>query len=243
MQDDKTLIAAIKRMSDRIGVPLEKIAERLPMSGGGSGENGATGEGELAVYNEAISDPREEVILCYTVGDLWFVPGKDAFGNAARYGILDMKLYQLDGTEDGRYLTVWQPDPAVSVDELYGRPDRFTGPFNKPARIPPPSLRANSLASYHFKSLGGTIYATGPANLLLTPFTDGSQVFQVSVASYITGGEGAFEGCRGVNTALGTSFVPEGMDLFNLPFNKKIPGMTISTFRLVREENIGDIPE
>jgi hypothetical protein len=151
-----------------------------------------------------------------------------------------MKLYQLDGSEDGRYLTVWQPDPSVALDELYQRPPEFTGPFDKPAVIPAPSLRANSLASYTFNSLEGTIYATGPANLLLVPFNDGSQIFQVSVASYVTGGTGRFEGCAGVNTALGSSFVEKGVDLFQVPFHRKIPGVTVSTFRLVRAEHIGE---
>jgi len=225
--DSTTLVGALKEVAERIGTPLEKIAESV---GGIKGE-------QLAVYQKAISDPREELILCYTVGDLVFTHFIQD-GNEIRYGLLDMTLYKLDGERNGRYRVVWKPE-VISPDELGHRPDEYTGPWDKVVEPIPPHLpmRANSNAEYRFDG-AGIIYATGPANLLLTNLTDGSQMFQISVASFVTGGTGKYAGCSGVNTALGSSFFPKGQNVLEIPEGEKIPGVTVSTFRVVRANNI-----
>ena len=229
----KTLVGALEEIAERVGMSLEKIAATIRPTNGG----------QLPVYQKAISDPREEVILCYTAGSLQFVRGPEE----EKYGLLDMGLYTLEGELNGRYQVVWQPDPRVPPQDLYKRPPLYMGPWDKVERpIPPPTLRANSNASYSFEGKGpegvGTIYATGPANLLLVPLTDESQMFVISVCTYVTGGLGAYEGCWGVNTALGSSFVPKGVDVLNLPYGTKIPGVTVSTFRVVRAYHIGALP-
>jgi len=222
-----TLVGALKEIAERIGAPLDKIAETI---GGIKGE-------QLAVYQEAISDPREELLLCYTVGDLVFTHFTEK-GKKVKYGLLDMTLYKLTGERNGRYRVVWKPE-AVPPDELGNRPTEYTGPWDKVVKPIPPHLpmRANSNAEYRFDG-AGTIYATGPANLLLTSLTDGSHLFQISVASFITGGTGKYAGCSGVNTALGSSFLPKGQSVLEIPEGEKVPGVTVSTFRVVRANNI-----
>jgi hypothetical protein len=202
--------------------------------------------GQLAVYQNAVSHPightsKEEVALCYTVGTLVFqeyTVGK----KTERYGILDMDLFNLDGLWNGRYLTLWQPLLPPGDDLSKVPVAEYTGPWDKwDKTIPPEHLRANSNAAYEFHGHGGTgkgtIYATGPANLLLTKVQGGGAVFQVSVAAYITGGTGDFDEVRGTNTALGSSYVPAGIDIFSAPLGMPIPGVTISTFRFVRKKN------
>jgi hypothetical protein len=229
----KTIVGALEEIAARVGTSLEKIAATIR----------PTNDGQLSVYQKAISDPREEVILCYTAGSLQFVPGP----GGEKYGLLDMGLYTLEGELNGRYQVVWQPFPNVPPQDLYDRPPLYTGPWDKVEQtIPQPMLRANSNASYSFEGKGpegvGTIYATGPANLLLVPLNDESQMFVISVCTYVTGGSGAYERCWGVNTALGSSFVPKGVDVLNVPYGQKIPGVTVSTFRVVRAYNIGRQP-
>jgi hypothetical protein len=204
----------------------------------------------LAVYQNAVSHPyghapEEEVALCYTVGTLVFTDLKIGKPPANRYGLLDMDLFNLDGVWNGHYLTVWHPEVPAGDDLTKVPVPEYTGPFDATAKtaIPPAHLRANSNASYEFLGNGGTgkgiMYATGPANLLLTKLKGGGSIFQVSVAAYITGGTGDYEGVRGTNTALGSSYVPDGVDINNVPVGLPIPGVTISTFRFVRKAHQG----
>jgi hypothetical protein len=231
----QTLIGALQEMSDRVGVSLDKIAQSI----------GGIDREQLPLFKNAISDPREEVILCYTVGTLRFVPFKVGKSDE-RYGILDMNLYYVESDlqeVNGRYRVIWKPEP-VSVAELYKRPRGYTGPWDEvvepiPQHLP---MRANSHAAYTFDGIG-TIYATGPANLLLVPLTDEAHMFLISVATFVTGGTGAYEGCSGVNTAMGSSFIPKGQDVLNAPFGVLIPGVTVSAFRVVRAPHIGKQPK
>ena len=137
---------------------------------------------DLAVFRNAISDPREELIIRSTKGTLTFQPLKQK-GKEVRYGLLDLKMYKLDGTPDGTHLTVWQP----LSKEIFGVPPDFKGPFNKPDPIPLIRMTANSKAVWTFAD-GDEIRATGPANLLLVRLKDDSKLFVISVAAIITGG-------------------------------------------------------
>src|SRR2546425_3159084 len=196
------------------------------------------GVDDLVVFQDAISDPREELIIRSTKGTLTFASLKRK-GKAVRYGLLDMKMYKLDGTPDGTHLTVWQP----LSKEIFGVPPDFKGPFNKPDPIPSIRMTANSEAVWTFAD-GDEIRATGPANLLLVRLKDDSKLLVISVAAIITGGTGKYEGCTGVKTALGSSFIPkEVKDIFNIPFEKPIGGVTVETFRVIRAANIGESPK
>jgi hypothetical protein len=231
-----TLIGAIHEMSHRFDISFDRIADALERIGGGSSGD------QLPVFREAITNPREEVLLCYTVGTLEFTPFHHK-GQEYRYGLLDMGLYTLEGKLNGSYQVIWMPNPELPPSTLYERPPEYTGSWDKVVKpIPTFPMRANSNAAYTFKGRG-TLFATGPANLLLTPLNDGSQMFQVSVCSYVTGGTEEFQNASGVNTALGSSFVPKGMDVLNMPYGKKVPGVTVSTFRIVPSKFIGQPPE
>jgi hypothetical protein len=227
----KTLIDAI----ESIGLPAQTVINLGVQQ-------------KLAVYQNAVSHPigspaEEEVAVCYTVGTLVFTEFKEG-KKTDRYGLLDMDLFNLDGVWNGRYLTIWQPQIKTG-DDLGAVPvPEYTGPFDKVVKpIPPAHLRADSNASYEFRGNGGTgtgtMFATGPANLLLTKLASGGAIFQVSVAAYITGGTGDFEGARGTNTALGSSYVPPGVDINSVPLGMPIGGVTVSTFRFVRKKNQG----
>jgi hypothetical protein len=202
---------------------------------------------QLAVYQNAVShptgeEPKEELELCYTVGSLKFTTFKEE-KQKIRYGLLDMDLFNLDGRWNGRYLTIWKPEIFDNTLNKVPAPE-YAGPWNEVVKpIPHFPMRANSNAAYSFEghegTPKGTLYATGPANLLITPYKGGGAIFQISVAAYVTGGTGDFDGARGTNTALGSSFIPEGVDLNNIPDGIDIPGVTVSTFRIVRKSNIG----
>lgn len=193
----------------------------------------------LAVFKNAISSPREELILRSTKGTLTFVPLKKG-NKEIRFGLLDMKMYKLDGTPDGTHLTVWQP----LSDEIFGVPEDFKGPFDKPDPIPLIRMTANSKAVWTFGNGIDSIRATGPANLLLVRLKDGSKLFVISVAAIITGGTGKYDGCTGVKTALGSSFIPKEVeDIFNVPFEQEVGGVTVETFRVIRADDISDPPK
>jgi hypothetical protein len=231
-----------RRMAKTLIGALEEIAHKIPGAGGGGNIVDT-----LAVYSGALSKPNggkssEELELCYTAGTLEFIESK----SKEIYGLLDMKLYNLDGQENGRYEVVWKP----VLKEIEGKKIKdipakeYEGPFDKVeeeilSSIYP--MRANSNAKYTFEGRGGTpkgsLYATGPADLILTPLKDGGSMFQVSVAAYVTGGTEDFEKARGTNTALGSSYIPKGFSLSPPPIGQKIPGVTVSTFRIVRKEH------
>jgi len=222
---------------------LEEIARKCP--GPAAGNITET----LAVYRDAISKSdgeksSEELELCYTVGTLEFIHSKTK--TPELYGLLDMELFNLDGEKNGRYQVIWKPD-LKEISNLGKIPaSEYTGPWDKVegdllSTIYP--MRANSHAKYTFEGKGGTptgaLYATGPADLILTPVKGGGAMFQVSVAAYVTGGTNDFLGARGTNTALGSSYFGPDVKLSPPPIGKKIPGVTVSTFRIVREGNQG----
>lgn len=231
---------AIYNLAKEVGTSTERIVNSL----GGS-------KGNLPVFDDAALGPDEEVLICYTVGTLKFTRLNElsrAGGverSSVAYGLLDMDLYDVTGKHNGRYLTVWKPE--VQPGERPASLRRYTGPWLESdmasiREIPKFEFRANSVAEYSFLDQGGSLYATGPANLLIIPLSQGSKQFQISVATYVTGGTGPFANATGVNTALGSSYLPEDVPEFNFldpPYGlPTIPGVTVSTFRIVRHNRI-----
>jgi hypothetical protein len=193
---------------------------------------------KLAVYRNAISDPREELIIRSTKGTLTFAARQED-GREVRYGLLNMRMFKLDGTPDGTHLTVWQP----LSNETFGVPPDFRGPYDKPDPIPLIRMTANSKAVWTFAD-GDEIRATGPANLLLVRLKDGSKLFVISVAAIITGGTGKYRGCTGVKTALGSSFIPrEITDIENVPYGTPVEGVTVETFRVITAQDMAEQPK
>ena len=176
-----------------------------------------------------ISDPREEVIVRYTVGNGEFSPDM-------KYNVLRMKMYKPTGEPDGTHDGVWEPQ--LPPDELYRRPKPPEGPLDRPEgpveHIP---IRAYTKAIWTFGD-GSSITAVGPANLHLVRLVDDAQLFLVSVAAIITNGTGRYEGAYGVKTALGSTLVPKGADLFNLPPGFKFGAVTVETFRVIKAKHL-----
>jgi len=199
-------------MSTVIGA-LERIADNL----------GALGNA-WPIPSGAISDPREKVIIRYT-------EGTGEFSADGKYNVLRMKMFKMNGEPDGTHDGVWEPQ--LPPAQLKKRPKPPQGPLDKPeGPIEHVPVRAYTKAIWTFGD-GSSITAVGPAMLHLVEFNDDSHIFLVSVAAIITNGTGRYDGAYGVKTALGSTFVPKGVDMFNLPPGTKFGARTVETFRVV----------
>lgn len=227
MSMPNTVIGALEDISTKLGYNLAGINNITAALGG-----------LFQVPAAATSDPREEVIVRYTVGTGEFSADK-------KYNVLRMKMYQMNGEEDGTHDGVWEPQADLSDEAhqaqaaqfLRSRPNPPKGPLDKPEgpieHIP---IRAFTKAIWTFGDKDkSSITAVGPANLHLVDFKDGATIFLVSVAAIVTNGTGRYDGAYGVKTALGSTFVPQGADLFNPP-GGKFGAVTVETFRIIRKE-------
>jgi hypothetical protein len=182
--------------------------------------------GPPAVY----SDPREEVLVRYTVGT-------GEFSADMKHNVLRMKMFKMNGEPDGSHDGVWEPQVHTEA-ELLQRPPKPTGPLDKPeGPIEHIKIRAYTKAIWTFGD-GSSVTAVGPANLHLVRFTDEHKIFLVSVAAIITNGTGRYDGAYGVKTALGSTFVPKDLDLFQLPAGFRFQARTVETFRIVRAKDV-----
>jgi hypothetical protein len=212
-----TLIGALQNLSQDIGAPLKLI----------------TGAFDDFLKMRAASDYREDVIVRYTVGT-------GEWDDRKKYNVLRMKMFKTNGEPDGTHDGVWEPVQPPS--ELPVVPPKPRPPLDQPKGPVPETLpRAYTKAIWTFGD-GSSITAVGPAMLHLVPFSDGSQIFLVSVAAIITNGTGRFAGARGVKTALGSTFVPAGMNIVEVPKGQRFGAVTVETFRVVKAEYIGTQP-
>jgi len=214
--NNDTLIGALSRIADVNKEGFDKLAA-------------AFGGGGTEVPDAARSDPREEVLVRYTVGT-------GEFSNDMKYNVLRMRMFKMDGEPDGSHDGVWEP--LLPPQELRKRPKPPKPPLDEPKgpieHIP---IRAYTKAIWTFGD-GSSVTAVGPANLHLVKFDDDSQIFLVSVAAIITNGTGKYDGAYGVKTALGSTFIPKGVDMFNLPPGTRFEARTVETFRIVRAEDV-----
>jgi hypothetical protein len=177
------------------------------------------------VPDEVKSDSREEVLIRYTVGT-------GEFSADMKYNVLRMKMYKMNGEPDGTHDGVWEPQ--LPPPELSKRPKPPKGPLDKPeGPIEHVPVRAYTKAIWTFGD-GSSITAVGPAMLHLVEFNDDSHIFLVSVAAIFTNGTGKYDGAYGVKTALGSTFVPKGVDMFNMKPGQTFGARTIETFRIIR---------
>jgi hypothetical protein len=221
-EPSSSVIDAIDRVAQVVGENRNNLIDAL--------NSIATGLGSaLQVPRIATSDPREEVLIRYTVGTGQFSADK-------KYNVLRMKMFMMNGQPDGSHDGVWEPQ--LPPEQLYQRPNPPQGPLDRPEgpieHIP---IRAYTKAIWTFGD-GSSVTAVGPANLHLVRFTDESQIFLVSVAAIITNGSGRYQGAYGVKTALGSTFIPRGTDLFNLPPETTFAAVTVETFRIIRAGDV-----
>jgi len=209
-----TMIEALDKIASGIGANMDAL-NRIA--------------GSLAVPRAAGSDPREEVFTRYTVGTGEFSPDM-------KYNVLRMKMFKMNGEPDGTHDGVWEP--LVTPEEMSNRPDPPKGPLDLPeGPVPHIKIRAYTKAIWTFGD-DSSVTAVGPANLHFVRFTDDSQIFLVAVAAIITNGTGRYDGAYGVKTALGSTFVPNGMDMFNLPKGFKFGAVTVEAFRIIAADNV-----
>lgn len=222
MEPSKTVVEAIDKIAREAGTnrnnlidALDRIALRLG--------------GEFQVPRAAASDPREEILIRYTIGT-------GEFSDDKRYNVLRMEMFKMNGERDGSHDGVWEPQ--LPPQEFYNRPNRPQGPLDRPEgpidHIP---IRAYTKAIWRFGD-GSSVTAVGPANLHFVRFTDDSQIFLVSVAAIITNGTGRYQGAYGVKTALGSTFVPKGTEMFNLPPGFRFGAVTVETFRIIKASDV-----
>jgi len=215
MPEKKTLIGAIQALGHEHGIPHGHLTEAYEMLL------------QSSPTRWAVSDPRDEVMIRFTVGSGQWNADK-------KYNVLRMKMFKMDGTPDGSHDGVWEPQMPPA--ELLKVPPKPQGPLDEAKGPVPKTLpRAYTKAIWRFgEEEKDSITAVGPAMLHLVPLSDGSHLFTVAVCAVITHGTGRFNGARGVKTALGSTFVPPGVDMFDLPADMKFGAVTVETFRVVR---------
>ena len=205
-------------MSSTVIAALDRIADNI-----------SAGFGPWPIPSGAISDPRETVIIRYT-------EGTGEFSADMKYNVLRMKMYKMNGEPDGTHDGVWEPQ--LPPQELSKRPKPPKPPLDKPeGPIDHVAVRAFTKAIWRFGD-GSSITAVGPAMLHLVEFSDESHIFLVSVAAIITNGTGRYDGAYGVKTALGSTFVPKGVDMFNMKPGQTFGARTVETFRVVTAEHL-----
>jgi hypothetical protein len=184
-----------------------------------------------ALNSEVIAaqcDPREEVIIRYTSGTGHFSPDK-------KFISLKMVMRKITGEIDGWHEGVWEASFTDPL-ELTVNPAPPSGPLNKPAG-PVPQLKplAYTKGIWAFGD-DSAIYAVGPALSHLSLLDDGSNIFFVSTAQLITGGDGKYQGARGVKTSLGTTW--NDRNLFAATGDVTFHAATIDTFRVVKANDV-----
>jgi hypothetical protein len=196
---------------------LEEIARRL---GGVSG-----------VTSDAQTDPREELIVRYTVGS-----GEFVFVNNQPKIVVKGTMYKLNGEEDGTWQGIDQP--IVDIPVTFQPPPPPEPPFDKP-EPPVPEVPILSYSKGIFKFAdGSSISAIGPANIRVIYYVDGAAQLWVSGEQIITNGTGRYYGAEGVKTVGGSTWVPADKAT-NLSQAGVFSANTIEVFRVVRRENIG----
>jgi hypothetical protein len=215
---DTTLIGALKHIADVNEEKLGEIAAALGFIGGSA-----------KAPEAAKSDPREDLLIRYTVGT-------GEFSADMKYILLRNKMYKMNGEEDGTHDGVLEQ--VVPPEELPKRPKPPKGPLTKPeGPIEHVPVRAFTKAIWTFGD-GSSVTAVGPAMLHVIRFDDDSHIFLVSVAAIITSGTGRYEGAFGLKSAIGSTFAPKGQSLFNLPPGTKVGARSVETFRIIRAKHM-----
>lgn len=185
-----------------------------------------------AVLNSEIiaaqCDPREEVIVRYT-------SGTGRFSQDKKFITLKMVMRTIGGEIDGWHEGVWEATFTNPL-ELTVNPAPPSGPINQPVG-PVPHLKplAYTKGIWTFGD-DSAIYAAGPALSHLSLLDDGSNMFFVSTAQVITGGDGKYRGSRGLKTSLGTTW--NDRNLFAATGDVTFHAATVDTFRIVRAGDV-----
>ena len=200
----------------------------------------------LRIPRVAHSDWREEVYVAYYVGKGKFSSppnfqwGPDKF---EFYINLQMDGYDLNGNWFGYQLGIHHS--LSTPQDFLSTPPPPTGAFDDPASpVPQTPVKEYTKGVWTFRD-GSQVYAVGPAQSHLVPFTDGSFLFMVTTAQTITSGTGRYEGCAGIKEATGTTLIPAGLiqsGKFPIP-GLEFEAKTVEPFRIVKRQDIGPFPK
>ncbi len=179
----------------------------------------------------AYTDPREELIVRYTIGS-----GEFVFVNKAPKIIVKGTMHKFNGEKDGEWLGIDQP--IVGIPETFHAPPTPKPPFDKP-EPPVDDVEILSYAKGIWKfGDGSSITAIGPANIRVVYYVDGAAQLWITANQIITGGTGRYAGAQGLKTVGGTTWVPADKAA-DLSKAGTFLANTIEIFRVVRAENIG----
>lgn len=171
------------------------------------------------------ADPSREIVLAR------YTRGSGKFSHDKKFIALRMKLYTLDGREDGYHEGVWEAQ-FNRPEELLARPAPPQGPMNEPrGPVPHAPVMAQTKAHWVFGD-NSSVTVAGPAASHLIPLRDGSFLFLVSTAQIITSGTGRFAGAYGLVQSLGSTHVPAGVNLFGSE-DVSFTASTMDTFKIV----------
>jgi haloalkane dehalogenase len=171
------------------------------------------------------ADPSREIVLAR------YTRGSGKFSQDKKFIALRMKLYTLDGREDGYHEGVWEAQ-FNRPEELLARPAPPQGPMNEPrGPVPHAPVMAQTKAHWVFGD-NSSVTVAGPAASHLIPLRDGSFLFLVSTAQIITSGTGRFAGAYGLVQSLGSTHVPAGVNLFGSE-DVSFTASTMDTFKIV----------
>jgi hypothetical protein len=183
------------------------------------------------VPSQEYTDPREELLVRYTIGS-----GEFVYVNKAPRITISGKMYKLNGEADGDWQGI--DEPIVPIQETFHAPPTPKPPFDEPA---PPADKVEILS--YAKGIwrfgdGSSITAIGPANIRVIYYVDGSAQLWVSGDQIITNGTGKYAGAQGLKTVSGSTYVPADKAA-DLSKAGKFSANTIEVFRVVRAQYIG----
>lgn len=171
--------------------------------------------------------PHEEVLIRYT-------RGSGRFSQDKKFITLSMDMFDPDGRPDGYHHGVWQA-MFSSPNELLQQPPQPQRSFivpEGPIQALNPSAQTKGIWAF---GDGSSITAVGPAMSTLTQLDDGSFLFMVATAQWITNGTGKYEGAYGLKSSLGSTHIRAGLNLFG-PDPVQFEATTIDTFRVMRAQ-------
>ncbi len=185
---------------------------------------------DLSNFQPAASGaPNEEVLIRYT-------SGSGRFSQDKKFITLSMSMFDPYGQPDGYHNGVWEAmfsDPRQLL-QIPPQPQRSFIVPEGPVPVLQPSAQTKGIWAF---ADGSSITAVGPAMSTLTQLDDGSFLFMVATAQWITNGTGKYDGAYGLKSSLGSTHIPAGVDLFG-PRPVQFEATTIDTFRVMRAEFI-----
>jgi len=181
-----------------------ELAQQLRHRGGASdrGLERMGGGSEPAVLTSG-AGPYERVIVRDSSGSGTVRLGIDG----RRYFIMHTDVVDLRGVCEGSYEGVYLLKKFLPQDIL-AWPDPPAPPFDRPFR--PPDVGWDPVvnltkARFVFPNRG-EVFSLGPGLSRIAPHRDGAPQFWFSVAGFVTGGSGDFEGCIGQLTSIASTY-------------------------------------